>query len=86
MIVILLQYRPNCTNDKTFLVQATDLSLFAPMVSYLVEFGVCQIHFSYAQIIFPASFAGQVVLYKDPTVWLDGARPSRITLINLTNS
>ncbi len=30
---------------------------------------------SYAQIIFPASFANQRVLNKDPTVWLDGAIP-----------
>ncbi len=30
---------------------------------------------SYVQIIFLASFAGQGLLNKDPTVWLDGARP-----------
>ncbi len=30
---------------------------------------------SYAQIIFLAGFASQRVLNKDPTVWLDGARP-----------
>jgi hypothetical protein len=32
---------------------------------------------SYAQIIFPASFAAQRVLNKDAAVWLDGARPSK---------
>ncbi len=26
-------------------------------------------------VIFPAGFAGQRVLSKDPTVWLDEARP-----------
>jgi hypothetical protein len=30
----------------------------------------------YAQIIFPVGFAGQGVIGKDPTVWLDGARPA----------
>ena len=30
---------------------------------------------SYTEVIFPASFASQGVHYKDPTVWLDGARP-----------
>ncbi len=29
----------------------------------------------YAQINFPAGFASQGGLIKDPTVWLDGARP-----------
>ncbi len=29
-------------------------------------------NWSYALIIFSASFAGQWVLNKDPTVWLDG--------------
>jgi len=28
-----------------------------------------------AQIIFPAGFASHGVLDKDPTVWLNGARP-----------
>jgi hypothetical protein len=31
---------------------------------------------SYAQILFPAGFAGQSVLGKDLTIWLDGARPA----------
>ncbi len=31
-------------------------------------------YWSYAQNIFPSGFAGQGVLNKDPTVWLDGAR------------
>jgi hypothetical protein len=31
---------------------------------------------SYAQILFPAGFAGQGVIGKVPTVWLDGARPA----------
>ncbi len=32
-------------------------------------------NWSYAQIIFPGGFANQDILNKDPTVWLDGARP-----------
>jgi len=58
------------------------------MVAYhLVELEVCQIHCSYTHIIFLASFASQGVLYKDPTVWLDGARPPLTSLfMSLTNS
>ena len=37
--------------------------------------GVCQIHWNYAHIIFLTGSASQEVLNKDPTVWLDGARP-----------
>ncbi len=51
------------------------------MVSYFVALGVCQIYLSYAQIIFQASFAGQGILSKDPTIWLDGARPPPVSLI-----
>ncbi len=51
------------------------------VVSYLVELWVCRIHWSYAQIIFPAGFAGQKALCKDPTVWLDEARPPSISLM-----
>ncbi len=42
---------------------------------HLVELGVHEIHWSCAQIIFPASFDGMEVLNKDITVWLCGARP-----------
>jgi hypothetical protein len=42
---------------------------------WFVELRVCQIHCSYAQIIFPIGFAIQGVLNKDLTVWLDGAKP-----------
>ncbi len=34
--------------------------------------GVCEIHWNYAQIVYPAGFAGQGVINKDPIVWLDG--------------
>jgi hypothetical protein len=43
--------------------------------------GVHQIHLSNAHIIFPASYAGKGVLNKDTTVWLDGARPPPISLL-----
>ncbi len=43
--------------------------------------GLCQIHWSYAQIIFPAGFADQGVLNKDPTPWVDGNGPHPISLI-----
>jgi hypothetical protein len=37
----------------------------------LVELALCRIHYwSYAQIIFSASFAGQGVLNKGPTFWI----------------
>jgi hypothetical protein len=36
---------------------------------------------SYAQILFPAGFAGQGVIGKDPTVWLDGARPAKTFIL-----
>ncbi len=37
-------------------------------------------------MIFRASFAGYGVLNRDPTVWLDGARPPIVSLImSLTN-
>jgi len=32
-------------------------------------------NWNYAQVIFPAGFAGQGFFNKEPTVWLDGARP-----------
>jgi hypothetical protein len=38
--------------------------------------GSCRIQYwSYAKIIFPAGFAGQGVLNKHPTVWLDDRLP-----------
>ncbi len=40
-------------------------------------------NWSYAQIIFLDCFAGQEVLIKDPTVWLDGVRTFPIDLIML---
>jgi hypothetical protein len=51
-------------------------------VSYFIELGLCLIHCSCAQIIFLAGFAGQGVLNKDPIVWLDGARPPLVSLLN----
>jgi hypothetical protein len=45
------------------------------------ELGVCQIHWSYAEINFLAGFTSQGVLDKDPTVVLSGARESPISLI-----
>jgi hypothetical protein len=40
------------------------------------QIGSCRIqYFSYAKIIFPAGFAGQGVLNKHPTVWLDNRLP-----------
>ncbi len=46
--------------------------LFGKVISELVKQGVVRIQYwSYAKIIFPAGFAGQGVLNKDPTVWPD---------------
>ncbi len=57
-------------------------SLFAPVMvmSELVELVVCWIHYwSYGRIIFLGGFAGQGVIKKNPTVWLDGG-PTSISL------
>ncbi len=56
------------------------------VVSNLVKLQVHLIHFwSYAQIIFPTGFAGQRVLTKDPTCWLDGRLPPISLLVSWTN-
>jgi hypothetical protein len=38
------------------------------------------VNWSYAQIIFPSSFAGQGVLNMDPDLGLDGARPANTSV------
>ncbi len=51
---------------------------------WFIKLGIC---WSYAQIIFPASFAFQGVLNKNPTGWTDGAILPQISLItSLINS
>ncbi len=40
-------------------------------LEWFFKVGVCQIHWTYAQIACPAGFAGQGVINKDPIVWLD---------------
>jgi hypothetical protein len=47
-------------------------SLKIEVISWFVELGFCQIHWSCVPIIFLAGFAGQGVLSMDPTDWLDG--------------
>jgi hypothetical protein len=42
---------------------------------YQQEYKTLQ-NWNYAQVIFPAGFAGQGFFNKEPTVWLDGARAS----------
>jgi hypothetical protein len=42
-----------------------------------------ELNWSYAKIIFPASFADQGVLNKGPTVWLDGARSPQNTFASI---
>jgi len=52
-----------------------------------VPLGVCQTHWSYAQIIYPVGFASQGVLNEDSTARLYGARSLTVSLIkSLTNS
>ncbi len=40
-------------------------------------------NWKFIETIFLAGFAGPGVLNKDPTVWLDGARPTPISFIGL---
>ncbi len=47
---------------------AITLLLVSLMVSHFVTFGVCRIHFS-------GLFWQPEGINKDPTVWLDGAKP-----------
>ncbi len=57
------------------------------VILWFIDLWASPIHQSYAQIIFLAGFASQGIVNKDPTVWLDGARPLPISLImNWTNS
>jgi hypothetical protein len=41
-----------------------------------VEIGAFIPQYVFKFIIYPVSFGGQEVINKDPTVWLDGARPA----------
>ncbi len=41
-------------------------------VEWFFKVVVCQIHWNYAQIVYPAGFDGQGVINKDPIIWLDG--------------
>ncbi len=59
------------TNLKQSILETFDI-----YVSYFAELWFRQIFL--ANPFFPAGFTGQGVLKKNPTVWLDGARPPQI--------
>jgi hypothetical protein len=57
------------------------------VMSELVKLGFHQIHnWSYAQIIFPASFASQGFFNEDVIVCLEGKLPPISLIMRLTNS
>jgi hypothetical protein len=60
-----------CNNYKIIL--SRKIKIYTVTLPVKIYLQVHKNYWSYAQIIFLASFAIQVVLRKDPTIWLDGA-------------
>ncbi len=56
-------------------------STFESSLMKLSNLGVSRIHQSYAHINFLTAFSDQGVPNKDPSAWLDGARPPQLRLI-----